>query len=421
MIMMKTNLFCKTVILFGLFLVFSCAQDPIFYTIYNEPVPEKPRIQGSPTNMAVFKRNDVPLMYVASGSLHWYAKTDGGTGPDSKWWDSAEYRIPQPGGKIIGLAATNDHLYALCIIGSGVSTVLRRIGAADGQWQDIIIDGNQYTLIQSIFADKDALFAGTMNNNGNYGIRYLVDDPLNGPTLRLLNKDTENTEMLSGAVRRGEFHYLSTRGKGIYKVATDISSVEQLADLDNSEDEGRRNRLFMGMIQLEDGKIFVVERNGGAFFEVQESGFRLLRYSDGRTVATGRYSTGALALWQEVIRDDNGQNPQPGVKKMLVAGIQGGLYSTTISSSYTHGYVEFELNPDGSLNPDPVRRDNSPSITVDGNTDRYTATIGKHPINYLYQTPREVDANMIFFASTQTAGLWSYRNRTGGLQWNAEN
>ena len=177
----------------------------------------------------------------------------------------------------------------------------------------------------------------------------------------------------------------------------------------------------MGMIQLEDEKIIVVERNGGVFFEVQESGFRQLRYSDGRTVATGRYSTGALALWQQVIiNDDETPNYKDG-KRMLVAGIQGGLFSTTTSSSYTHGYVEFELNPDGSLNLDPVSRDNSPSITVDGNTDRYTATIGKHPINYLYQTPPEVDANMIFFASTQTAGLWSYRDRTGGLQWNAEN
>jgi len=405
---MKTKFLRKTVILFGLFLVFSCAQDPIFFTISTEPVPEKPRIQGSPTNMAVFRRNDVPLMYVASGSLHWYGKTG---------WDSADYRIPQPGGKIIGLAATNTHLYALCIIGSGVSTVLRRIGPADDQWQDIIVE-SQYILIQSIFADKDALFAGAMNYNGIYGIRYLVENPT-GPSLQLLNKETENTEMLSGAARRGGFHYLSTRGKGVYKVATDISSVEQLADLD-SVDESRRNRLFMGMIQLEDEKIIVVERNGGAFFEVQESGFTQIRYSDGKTVTAGRYSTGALALWQEVIRDDNGENPQPGVKKMLVAGKQGGLYSTTTSSSYTHGYVEFELNPDGSLNLDPIRRDNSPSITVDGNTDRYTATIGKHPINYLYQTSHEVDANMIFFASTQTAGLWSYRNRTGGLQWNAE-
>jgi len=416
---MKINVFCKTVILFGVVLFFSCAQDPIFFTISTEPVPEKPRIQGSPTNMAVFKRNNVSLMYVASGSLHWYAKTDGGAGPDSRW-DSAEYRIPQPGGKIIGLAATNDHLYALSISGSGVSTVLRRIGTSDGDWQDIINE-NQYPLIQSIFADNDALFAGAMNSNGNYGILYLTGDPSTGPALRLLVRDAENTEMLSGAASRGGFHYLSTRGKGVYKVAANISSVVQLADIDNMEDEGRRNRLFMGMIQLEDGKIIVVERNGGALFEVQESGFKQLKYSDGRTVATGRYSTGALALWRQVIFDEKGDPNYDEGKKMLVAGIQGGLYSTTTSSSYTHGYVEFELNPDGSLNLEPVRRDNSPSITVDGNTDRYTATIGKHPINYLYQMPREVDANMIFFASTQTAGLWSYRNRTGGLQWNAEN
>jgi hypothetical protein len=69
------------------------------------------------------------------------------------------------------------------------------------------------------------------------------------------------------------------------------------------------------------------------------------------------------------------------------------------------------LDPRGSISPD---------ITVDGNTDRYTATIGKHPINHLFQTPNNIDPRMTFFASTQTAGLWSYRDRTGGWQWNAE-
>jgi len=62
----------------------------------------------------------------------------------------------------------------------------------------------------------------------------------------------------------------------------------------------------------------------------------------------------------------------------------------------------------------------SPSITVNGLTDRYTATIGKHPLNYMYQASDKIDDNMTFFASTQAAGLWSYRNRGGGWQWNAE-
>ena len=449
--MMKINYFCKIITLFGLGLIFSCGQDSIFFTISTETKPVPPRIPGSPTNMVEFERKyedaksdinpegKVSIMYAASGDLHWYAKTRRGDGAPG--WDSPEYRIPQPvgNGKVIGLAATKDHLYALCIIGSGVSTVLRRIGSGEGEneWKDIEnSDKIKYTLIQSIFADKDTgrLFAGSMNNSGSdYGILYLDASDPNAPTLRLIVSDTE---ILSGAASRDGFHYLSTRGKGVYKAAADVSSVVPLKELVRKKDEAGNeymdeaegNRLFMGMIQLEDGAILAIERSGGALFEVRESGFRLLKYivtengvpKEGESVATGRYATGALALWQEVLYDDNG-DPQPGVKKMLIAGIQGGLYSTTTTSSYTHGYVEFELNDDGSLNVNLSKPNISPSITVHNNNARYTATIGKHPINHLYQARPEIDANMTFFASTQTAGLWSYRDRDGGLQWNAEN
>jgi hypothetical protein len=109
----------------------------------------------------------------------------------------------------------------------------------------------------------------------------------------------------------------------------------------------------------------------------------------------------------------------------LIAGIQGGLYNptntTTSSSSYTHGYVEFDLNPNGSFNTSSPRRDSNRLETVD-NSDRYTTSLGKHPINHLFQTPVNIDENRTFFASTQTAGLWSYRDRpdNGGWQWNAE-
>jgi len=400
---MKKNIFCGTVILFVLALVFSCSQDPIFYTISTEPIPVKPRIQGGPTNMVVFKRGAVPIMYVASGDLHWYAKNG---------WDSAEYGIPQPGGKVIGLAATSEHLYALCITGTGVTTVLRRIGPVDNGWSNIGSAEGRYTLIQSIFTTTgttDRLFAGAMNNSGSdYGILYL-----DNTTLRLIASDTE---MLSGAARLGDIHYMSTRGRGIFSISeTGLSSNQSAQQLDEEGNPDGKNRLFMGMIQLndKDGSILVVERNGGAFFEVQAAGFRQLRYSNGDTVATGRFATGALALWQQASPDDNGI-------KMLIAGIQGGLFSTTISSSYSHGYVEFFLNPDGSLDLESICND-PPSITVDGNTDRYTATIGKHPINHMFQAPKSIDDRMTFFASTQTSGLWSYKERSDGLQWNAEN
>jgi len=423
--MVKLNNFCKIIILFGLVLFFSCGQDPIFYTISTEPRPVPPRIQGSPTKMVLFKYKDVLTMYVASGRLYGYTGKSG--------WNAGN-NIPQPGKdkeKVIGLASTDKHLYALCIYGSGVNTVLRRIGSDDDIWRDVTIpDDINYTLIQSIFADSAAgrLFAGAMNNKGSYGILYL-DDTLTEPTLRLLISDSE---MLSGVASMYGVHYLCTRGKGIYSVAETVLSagtipheIPPLTDLDNPEDEGKKNRLFMGMIQLEDGSIIVVERNEGALFEVQASGFKQIKYTNGDTVKTGRYATGALALWQQVTFDekgdpilDNGQPPE-GNSKMLVAGIQGGLYSTSTTSSYTHGYVEFYLDSKGSLDL-TMNRNDPPTITVGGFTEPYTATIGKHPINHLFQTPPKIDESMTFFASTQTAGLWSYRKRTEGWQWNAE-
>ena len=452
------NIFNKIIIFSALALVLSCSQDPIFFTISTEPIPVKPRIQGGPTNMAVFEReypdpdNDnstkkVSIMYVASGDLHWYAKA--GTGAGNPGWDSSEYYIPQPGGKVIGLAATGDHLYALCIIGSGVTTVLRRIGPAlDDAWRNVPIGpGVRYRLIQTIFTDKNRLFAGAMNNSGSdFGILYLAadnTDPSN--PVSVLRQIISDTEMLTGAASLGNSHFLSTRGKGVYKVTKDDldgGSVKsdvspQLPELIRRKDDdgndfmddagGNPNRMLMGMIQLNDnGPIIVIERSGGTFFEVREEGFTRIRYSSGGSVASGRFATGALAVWRQVIRNDDGSPNYTDGRKMLIAGIQGGLFSTTTSSSFSHGYIEIELDSpldfnEGWLVFNTINRSVSPNITVDGNTDRYTATIGKHPINHMYQASSDVDANMTFFASTQTAGLWSYRNRTGGLQWNAEN
>jgi len=436
---MKKNIFCKTIIFFVLALVFSCSQDPIFYTISTEPKPEKPRIQGGPTNMVEFRRGTVPVMYVASGRLHWYAKAGKGTG--NAGWNADEYSIPnkpenRDDCKVIGLAATSDHLYALCIIGTGKETVLWRIGPDDEKWQNVESGtGGRYTLVQSVFADKDRLFAGAMNSDGrDFGILYLDDasDPLK-PVLKLLEiKDNTgqsvNTKMLSGAASLSGVHYLSTRGNGVYRVAEAAlssaagpseSDVIRLKDFNEPANESKQNRLFMSMIQLNDnGPIIVIERDGGTFFEVRGSEFKPLMYSSTKTaVVSGKYATGALAIWQ---------NANDEKEKILVAGIQGGLYSTTTTSSYSHGYIEIELDKDFSFDTggwlvlNNKRPSISPDVTVDHNFDRYTATIGKHPINYMYQTSKDIDEKRTFFASTQTAGLWSFRKREGGLQWNAE-
>jgi len=407
-----TVFFRETIVLFLLALVLSCSQDPIFYTIKEEPVPVKPRITGSPTNMVLFNRGSVDLMYVASGNLHWYSGTS---------WDSQEYRIPQPGDKVIGLAATGEYLYALCIVDTGINTVLRRIGQTGDVWQDVPINDSKYTLIQSIYTatagSTQRLFAGAMNNSGrDFGVLYL-DDASGSPVLNLID-GLSDTLMLSGAAGRdegsGTVYFLSTKGRGVYAISeTDLTAGMPARQLDETG-----NRMFMGMIQLpNDGPIIMIERNGGAFFEARESGLRQLMYSNGTAVAaaSGKYATGALAVWTNINNIS---------QKMLIAGIQGGLFSSTTSTSYSHGYVEIELDStyyyDGGWLVLNSIRDINPDITVDGNRPRYTATIGKHPVNHFFQAPETIDDNMTFFASTQTAGLWSFRDRTGGLQWNAE-
>jgi hypothetical protein len=467
--MMKKNFLYKTVILSGLLMAFSCSQDPIFFQVSTETIPEKPRIPGAPTRIVVFNREypdpdnggmkTVPIMYVASGRLHWYAKikkeSDAET-PETEtpeWvskWDLDEYPIPQPKGKIIDLAVTEDYLYALSIPSSGVATTLWRIGHSENEWTEILTEEKTYTLIQAIYTDEETgkLFAGARNNKGpDFGILYLVDTTLELLPVKDDTGKTVNTEMLSGAASLGDYYYLSTRGKGVYKVAKTAilagpveTDVAHLTDLEYPDDDKKINRTFMGMIKFkvnDKDAIIVVERNGGAFFEVQSGGFQRIKYNKinaddkDEFVSTGRFATGALAVWNEVnYEKDVGFTEGTGI--MLIAGIQGGLYTTTTSTSYTHGYTEFVLKQDTDgfdqatdgwlfLNSNTRRNNNnSPDLTVGHNKDLYSATIGKHPINHMYQVPKEIDDNMIFFASTQTGGLWSYRERSDGVQWNAE-
>jgi hypothetical protein len=350
--------------------------------------------------MVEFRRGATPIIYVASGShLYWYS---GNGGQPS--WDRGEVHIPHPGGNIINLAATAEHLYALCLDGHGLDTSLWRIDDTSNSWERIINNEGGYPLLQSIYADPDTgmLFAGAGkddNNRASYAILYLDND---NKSLELLK---DGTSVLSGAAFLGGTYYLSTRGSGIYTAAGTKDKIDGTA-----EQVADSSRMFMGMIKLEDDNtIIAIERDGGTLYKVNDS-FQRLTYDNGDTMMTDRYATGALALWKSTNES----------VKMLVAGKQGSLAYTT-TSSYTNGYVEFSLKGDGSLNTASYRRDPGNLETVI-DQDRYRATLGKHPINHLYQAPLSVDRNRTFFASTQTAGLWSYKDRSdGGWQWNAEN
>ena len=448
---MNRSVIQAAILSLGLLAAVSCNQSPVFSKISNETKPIPPLIPGSPTNMVVVERTygepesavTVPVLFVASGRLHWYAKEKEKETEDEEVkskWDLKKYPIKQPGGKVMSLAVDkNNRLYALCINGDGVDATLEYIESNENEWKTVSFSEKGY--IQSIYVDPetDRLFAGVRETT-NYYIYYL--EPRNeSPELKPALKEKLELEeglnsILSGAVYRDGIHYLCTTGKGIYQVneadiLTDGSSASavQLEESDvihpanaDKKSSPEKNRTFMGMIKLKDTAqtIIAIERTGGALYKVNPGSFEQIPCGDINNdkgwIKTDKYATGALALWE----DTN--------NKVLIAGIQGGLTSsstsTSSSSSYTHGYVEFALNDDGSLDTSESRRDVGRMESVD-DTDQYTTSLGKHPINHLFQSPKEINEKMIFFASTQTAGLWSYKARKDSndkdkIQWNAE-
>ena len=374
----------------------SCKQDAVFYIISTETAPQKPRIEGGPTNIVVFK----DIMYVASGRLHWYAKAEGAEKPQ---WDSGQYNIKQPKGKISALAATSDRLYAA----SWDNASIQYIEAAGDAFTRISAGP-----IQTIYADseKPLLFAGVGSRN-SYDIFYLDNDDTLKPLIR-------NTSLLSGVVNRDGYYYLSTEGDGIWRVNETNNSIDEGSILQLTDTDATGKKLFMSMIKLEDidNTIIAVERNRGTLYEVgtdiEGDCYEKMRYIDinnNNDIETDKYAMRALALWED---------SQDSTRRALVASIQGTLYNTT-TSSHTYGYVEFDLK-DGSIDKSFARRDPGKLRSVEDN-DRYMTSIGKYPINHLFQAPKNIDPDMTFFASTQTVGLWSYRDRKdGGWQWNAE-
>jgi hypothetical protein len=401
---MMRKLFLSGMGLCAALFVFQACNDPVFYTISQEVKPIEPRIKGSPTNFVVFNNT----MFVASGkSLHWYKNTD----DEQFGWDNEKNNVPQPGGRITCLAATDGYLYALCYddADSPSSAVVRRYSGSVN-WEKLGgstgLNIGDYDSLQSIYAAGEVLFISAEKSN-NFDILYLDEAGGSANSIKKLayldgsGETPEYAGELCGAVYDGAY-YLCTKGQGIYKTNDPSGGairLESSSDIDYSGID------YTGIINL--GNTIAAITREGKLYTVQDSVAET-------NVAMGSLATGALAIWKQ----DASANP----RKLLLSGRQGSLEYTT-SSGYTYGYLELELELDsgGLKNGENFREPGKdPSSITDGDNDRYKSTIGKQPIKHIFQAPFEIDNKRTLFASTQKNGVWSYKERDGTPQWNAE-
>jgi hypothetical protein len=398
--MEKRNLlFLFTVVFF----ILSACNDPIFFTISQEVEPKDPRIEGSPSNFAVFNN----AMYVASGTrLYRYIELD-----DAWIWQNA----PAPGGRILQVASTNSFLYALCLDGSNMT--VKRTGNTGESWEtmrgETAFDFNgvstDYNRFQYIFAAGDVLFIGAFSSN-NYAVLYIDEnDPENEIKILKLSEPTETQQIvlgeISGAVKTGTSYYISTRRRGIFKIDNPADGAILLDDIEGNETE-TVNISFTSIINLGDtaGTIALMARNGQLYTLSED----ILTRKDGIELKIGSHtflSTGALTIWVDSEDSD---------RRLLLAGRQDRLdYSVT--SGFAYGYLEVELDNNGIKEGALFREPGSTSVSSVTDNDRFKSTIGRHPVNHIFQAP-----DGILFASTQRNGVWSYRERETGWQWNAE-
>jgi hypothetical protein len=394
----------RSLILLSLALLLGAScRDPIFDKISREVKPREPKIKGVPTKFAVYD----DFMYVAASSLHRYGKYQGG---NAAGWDHGEWAGPP--GRVIDLAATTNYLYALVDYNS---PGIWRWKTGMPKWERL---GGHGGSPQRIYGETDSegkpvsggkVFVGTlMGDPGPNGIDYSIyyaDEAESSPeTVFKPFPLTERTGLLTGAAFDGGTHFLATTGRGVY--AWDgTSSPVQLANTSNADD---KNRSLQGIIWT-GAKVFAFGR-GGDMYKVEPGGFT--------EILAGSYTlTGALAIWR----------PEPGAGEgKILLGIKDG-------SDYGYREVrlnlstgELILNNEGKVDlHDPG---SSPPSTVT-DVDLFDTTLRPHPVNHLFQAPYSVDPAMILFAAVQgtgsttneiDSGVWSYRNRDGKWQWNAE-
>jgi|TergutMp193P3_1026864.scaffolds.fasta_scaffold04981_7 hypothetical protein len=376
----------------ALIIALGACSEPVFYMISVEPPIAEPLIGGSPTNFSVFNKK----VYVASGrNIYSYDGT------------SFEKIPSQPGGRILQLAATGSYLYALCLQDSEGKIYLKRTSSS-GDWEDVTGETGGYNMLQSVYAAEDRVFIGA-ERNGNFIILHMTDNDAAYSPLTTGGTNDKPESMLCGIAYDSQYYYLCTRSNKIFLMPITggpVTANSKMKDDDAQKEDD--NVKFTGIINLGNNTILAISRNGNLYNINADTDITRLQNI---SIGSSRYSTGSLAIWRD----------ETDTPKLLLAGRQDSLVYA-VDSGYTYGYMELELDS-GGING--IKADTNfkvpgtfPSSVAD--YERYVSTIGKYPLGHIFQTPADIDPNMTLFASTQKNGVWSYKERDGIFQWNAE-
>ncbi|MDR2150653.1 MAG: hypothetical protein LBO67_07570 [Spirochaetaceae bacterium] len=341
----------------AVFLFSSCDQDPIFFTVSLEVMPLEPYIKGFVS--AALKGSDLYVISKGSRVLHQYSA---GT------WE--EEPLGTVSGKLYQVAATTTALYVLA--GDIGSLQVWKKSDSGGDWGVLSVASPQ-----AIYGAGNTIFITSMTSlqENKFAIWY----EQSGTVTPLKS----NTALLTGAATDGTYYYLSTAGDGI--LYDDLSGFGYSGQASDTS-----SLTVAGIIALEDGTIAAV------------SGKNLLYNTTSTPTLFTKHSfddisfTGALALWE----DSTGSN------KLLLLGIN-------------KGYKELALDTGGSLStPFALQTPGKePPTTLDSadTSERLSGGLGLYPVMLLAQT-----ADERLFAAPLQNGLWSYRLRHDGWQWNAE-
>jgi hypothetical protein len=348
-------------------------------------------------------------MYIASGNVLFSYRYDKNAGED--YWKTET----SPGGNILQIASTGDYLYALCSTDKNNDgrTVVKRLDKDNSIWQTIGGVLDDYAKIQDIFAADGVLYVWAVISASNYinNILYIK----NGEEAKNIMDNQNDTGRITGAAFNGTSCFLSFTGRktdkddkisgGVYKINDANSGAEIIAY--KNQEGNLVNVHFNGIINLgnDTGNIILLISRNGEIFTVNNSIEKI------NNVSMNRMSTGALAIYY-----------LPDGKKLLLAGRQDSLYYSA-TSGYSYGYMELELDAagvkSGAVFSEPGR---NPSYSTIFDYERYQSSLGKYPINFIFQIPLEIDSNMTLFAATQKNGVWSCRDRenNNNQYWNAE-
>jgi len=383
-----------------------CAQDSIFYNISNEIIPKDPTIPGSPTKIFQIGKE----LYVASGRIFKYANS-------SEGWKALENA---PGGFIADISSVGATLYALT-----TDSTVWKSSDKGVSWGEVTNGTTEYPFIHAIFGTADQMFAAGARNAASgsgrvfdYAILYEKNGNF-GVLNTIAGKTIDNMGILSGAGKLKDTYYLGTMGAGILSIkdsgldpsapgtlSLEVSGV--IAGLiqptidpstgDPFTDVAPGYELIIAASR--DGHIFVC---GGLPGSASASGF----------VRKGPFGTftGALALAEATYLTTSGGAPLlPQI--MLMIGVR--------VSTYTYGYREilFDIDTPAPL-WDTLYSPGSVAPSTITNTPKYNSSLGKLPVNAMIafsETAASGEKTQLLLASTQSSGLYSYRNE----EWNGE-